>query len=204
MEEVSSLYNILVESFNGVKVVKAFTMERYERRRLHNASKKLYRRSMRIAVFDGLINPVTELVGICMISLAILAGAYLAINQHTSLFGIHISDRPLTLGSLLIFYGMLAGVSDPARRISEVFNRLQRASAASDRVFQLLDRIPKVDDAPTARPIKRHHLDLTFDGVHFSYAQARRCSTISICGSATAKPWRWSGPTAAANRRSSI
>jgi ATP-binding cassette subfamily B protein/subfamily B ATP-binding cassette protein MsbA len=169
MEEVSAIYNILVETFHGVKVVKAFTMERHERRRLHQASKKLYRRTMRIAVFDGMINPVTEFLGICMISLAILAGAYLALNQQTHLFGIHISDRPLTLSSLLIFYGMLAGVSDPARKLSEVFNRLQRASAASDRVFQLLDREPSVVDPPRPRRLARHHLDLRFDQVRFAY-----------------------------------
>jgi ATP-binding cassette subfamily B protein/subfamily B ATP-binding cassette protein MsbA len=120
-----------------------------------------------------LINPVTELMGICMISLAILAGAYLALNQQTSLFGIHISDRPLGLGSLLIFYGMLAGVSDPARKLSEVFNRLQRAAAASERVYQLLDREPTVGDPPQPKRIKRHHLDLTFDNVQFHYAGGR-------------------------------
>ena len=173
MEEITSLYAILSEAFHGVKVVKAFTMEQYERRRLHRASKKLYRRTMRIAVFDGLINPVTEMMGICMISLAILAGAYLALNQETSLFGIHISDRPLGLGSLLIFYGMLAGVSDPARKLSEVFNRLQRAAAASDRVYQLLDREPAVCDPPKPKRLKRHSLDLTFDNVRFSYGVGR-------------------------------
>ncbi len=169
MEEMSVLYNILVESFSGIKVVKAFTMERHERRRLHLASKNYFRRSMRIAVFDGLINPVTELMGICTISLAILLGAYLALNQQTHLLGIRMSDRPLTLGALLVFYGFLAGVSDPARKLTEVFNRLQRASAASDRVYQLLDREPAVWDPPRAVRLPRLGRDLVFDGVHFGY-----------------------------------
>lgn len=169
MEEMSVLYNVLVETFSGIKVVKAFTMERHERRRMHAASKQCFRKSMRIALFDGLINPVTELMGICMISLAILLGAYLALNQQTHLLGIRISDRPLTLGLLLIFYGMLAGVSDPARKLSEVFNRLQRAAAASDRVYQLLDREPAVWDPPKPQILKRHHRDLVFDRLHFSY-----------------------------------
>ena len=169
MEEMSVLYNILVETFSGIKVVKAFTMERHERRRMHLASKQCYKKSMRIAVYDGLINPVTELMGICTISLAILLGAYLALNQQTHMLGIRISDRPLTLGLLLVFYGMLAGVSDPARKLSEVFNRLQRASAASDRVYQLLDREPAVWDAPRPVVLHRHHRDLVFDQVQFSY-----------------------------------
>ncbi len=169
LEEMSSLYAILVESFGGIKVVKAFTMERYERRRFHDTSKKCYRKSMRIALFDGLINPVTEFMGMSMISMAILFGAYLVMTRQTHLMGIKMCDRPLSLSALLVFYGMLAGVSDPARRLAEVFNRLQRAAAAADRVYQLLDREPTVCDPPQPKPLARHHRDLVFEGVSFHY-----------------------------------
>src|SRR5258707_661516 len=52
MEEMSQLYTILQETFGGIKVVKAFTMERHERRRLHYNSKKFYSRAMKIARYD--------------------------------------------------------------------------------------------------------------------------------------------------------
>ncbi len=169
LEEMSSLYTILTESFTGIKVVKAFTMERYERKRFHQTSKKVYRKAMRIALFDGLINPVTEVMGISIICLAVLAGAYLVMNQETHLLGIRMCNRPLSLSSLMLFYGMLAGVSDPARRLAEVFNRVQRAAAAADRVYQLLDREPKVCDAPRPKSAHRHRRDLLIEGVSFSY-----------------------------------
>ena len=170
LEEMSALYSILVESFGGIKVVKAFTMERYERNRFHITAKKCYRKAMRIALFDGLINPVTELMGISMICLAILFGAYLVMSRETHLLGIKMCDRPLSLSALLVFYGMLAGVSDPARRLAEVFNRLQRAAAAADRVYQMLDRNPTVCDPPRPRSLERHHRDLVFDRVSFHYS----------------------------------
>jgi ATP-binding cassette, subfamily B, bacterial MsbA len=169
MEEMSSLYNILVETLGGIKVVKAFTMERHERRRFHAISKQCFRKGMRIALFDGLIHPVTEVMGIFTISVAILIGAYLVLNQQTHLFGLRMCERPLTLSSLLVFYGMLAGTSDPARKLAEVFNRLQRAAAASDRVYQLLDREPTVADPVAPRSIGRHRRDLVFDNVTFGY-----------------------------------
>ena len=80
-------------------------------------------------------------------------------------------SRPLSLSELLVFYGMLAGVSDPARRLTEVFNKLQRAAAAADRVYQLLDREPTVCDPPRPRPLPRHHRDLVFDHVSFRYTR---------------------------------
>jgi ATP-binding cassette subfamily B protein/subfamily B ATP-binding cassette protein MsbA len=170
LEEMSSLYAILAETFTGIKVVKAFTMERHERRRFHETSKKCYRKSMRIAFFDGLINPVTEVMGISTICLATLVGAYLVMNRETHLLGIKMCSRPLALSELLVFYGMLAGVSDPARRLTEVFNKLQRAAAASDRVYQLLDRQPKIRDPASPRALPRHHRDLVFDRVSFRYS----------------------------------
>ena len=170
LEEMSSLYAILAETFTGIKVVKAFTMERHERRRFHVTSKKCYRKAMRIAFFDGLINPVTEVMGISTICLATLVGAYLVMNRETHLLGIKMCSRPLALSELLVFYGMLAGVSDPARRLTEVFNKLQRAAAASDRVYQLLDRQPKICDPASPRALPRHHRDLIFDRVSFRYS----------------------------------
>jgi ATP-binding cassette subfamily B protein/subfamily B ATP-binding cassette protein MsbA len=169
LEQMSSLYTILVESFGGIKVVKAFTMERYERNRFHLNCKNFYRKTMRIALFDGLINPVTEVMGMSTICLAILFGAYLVMSHETHLLGIRMCTRPLSLGELLWFYGMLAGISDPARRLAEVFNKLQRAAAAADRVYQLLDREPTIFDPPHPRPVARHHRELVFDRVSFRY-----------------------------------
>ncbi|HEX5445592.1 MAG TPA: ABC transporter ATP-binding protein [Pirellulales bacterium] len=169
LEEMSSLYTILVETFSGIKVVKAFTMERYERKRFHMTSKKCYKKAMRIAVVDAMVNPVTEVMGISIICLAILAGAYLVMSGETHLLGIKMCSQPLSLSALMAFYGSLAGVSDPARRLTEVFSKLQRAAAASDRVYQLLDREPTVCNPPRPRVLARHHRELVFDSVSFRY-----------------------------------
>ncbi|MBX9791074.1 MAG: ABC transporter ATP-binding protein/permease [Pirellulales bacterium] len=169
MEEMSQIYGILDESLQGIKVVKAFTMERHERRRFHLASKSFYARSMRIAWYDALTHPLTESMGMLTIFLAMLAGAYLVIGQRTHLLGIRMTNQPLDLVSMMMFYAMLAGTSDPARKLSDIFNRLQRASAAADRVYALLDREPEVRDPAHPRRIGRHHREIAFENVSFSY-----------------------------------
>ena len=169
MEQMSSMFSILVETFNGIKVVKAFTMERYERRRFHEIGKHCLRHGMRIAMLDSMINPITEIMGIFIICVAILAGAYLVLNQQTHLLGVRMSDRPLTMSGLLIFYGFLAGVSDPVRKVSEVYGRLQRAAAASDRVYQLLDRKPSMAEPAGSRQVPRHNRELLLENISFGY-----------------------------------
>jgi ATP-binding cassette subfamily B protein/subfamily B ATP-binding cassette protein MsbA len=174
MEEMSQIYNILEESFQGIKVVKAFTMERYERWRFHEKSKDYFKRSMRIARYDSMTRPATELMGIATIALALMAGAYLVLKQETRLFGIPMCDRPLSLSSLLLFYGLLAGVSDPARKLSEVFGRIQRSAAACDRIFAVIDREPVIVDPPTPKPFRRHRQGISFSNVSFRYPSGGR------------------------------
>jgi len=171
MEEMSQIYQVLSEAFGGIKVVKAFTNERYERWRFSEKNREFFRKAMKIARYDSLIRPLTEVMGMTTISVAILAGAYLVLNQQTHLLGIRMCDRPLSIGSLLLFYGLLAGVSDPARRLSDVFGHLQRAAAAADRIYQMMDREPAICDPP--RPVKafRHRKMITLSGVRFAYPE---------------------------------
>src|SRR5262249_42755174 len=124
---------------------------------------------MRISRFDALVHPVTELAGITMICLTLLAGTYLVLSGDVYLLGIRMRDKPLSLDLLFVFYGLLVGSIDPARKLTDVFNRIQRASAASDRVFQLFDREPAVRDPARSSIIKRHHRDIVLDNVDFSY-----------------------------------
>lgn len=174
MEEMSQIYNLLTETFDGIKVVKAFTMERYERRRFHEGCKNYFRKAARIARYDSLTHPLTEMIGVTIISFALLAGAYLVIYRETSLFGIKMSDQPLSLPALALFYGLLAGVSDPARKLSEIFSRMQRASAAADRIYQQIDRQPKIVDTSSPRRLPRHRHTLRFDHIGFAYAPGKR------------------------------
>jgi len=192
-EEFSTVFDHLEETFSGIKVIKAFTMESHERSRFHQTSKQYYRRSMKIAIYNSLVSPITETMGVAIIIVAMLAGGYLVLNQQTHLFGIKISDQPLTHGLLGLFYACLAGASDPARRLSGVFNGLQRAAAASDRVYELLDRTSKVTDpqvpAKLPAPLGRIHFrdvrfsynknELILDGVNL---QIDRGETIAIVG----------------------
>ena len=84
MEGMAQLYSTLEEVFRGVKVVKSFTMEPQERNRFHNDSKKYYRCSMRIARYDSLSHPLTEILGVVMICTALGAGAYIC-GEETAL-----------------------------------------------------------------------------------------------------------------------
>ena len=169
MEEMSQLYNTLTETFTGIQTVKAFTMEGFERNRFHQSAKEFFRKSLKIVFYNSLTKPITEILGVGVISLALVAGAYLVLNQETHLLGIRICDRPMSLGSLLLFYGLLAGVSDPARKLSEVFATIQAGVAACERIYPVMDREPTILEPVESKTTARPHHRLLFDNVEFHY-----------------------------------
>jgi ATP-binding cassette subfamily B protein/subfamily B ATP-binding cassette protein MsbA len=144
LERMSSIYKILQESFQGVRVVKAFTMEPYERRRFREATRDYYRKAMKVLNIDAAADPVIELLGVTAVGLALLSGSYLVMSGRTDLFGLQLLDQPLEAESLLSLYVLLAAVADPVRKLSSVFTRIQSGCAAADRIFAYIDLRPKI------------------------------------------------------------
>jgi ATP-binding cassette subfamily B protein/subfamily B ATP-binding cassette protein MsbA len=169
MEEIALLYGILGEVFASIKIVKAFTLEKNQRRRFHRNTKEIFKRGMKISRYDALVHPLTEMMGISAICLGILAGAYLVLNHATHIFGIRITSRELSMTDLMVFYAAIIGTTDPARKLTDVFNRLQRAAAASDRIYQYFDREPAIKDAKKPVRLHRHCRDLEFKNIRFGY-----------------------------------
>ena len=169
LDEMSQIYAVLGDTLRAMKVVKAYTMERISRRRFDQVSRRFFRRAMKVSIYDAMVRPTIEMMGIGIICIAILGGAYLVLNEETHLLGIKISERPLSISAMMLFFGLLAGVSDPARKLSGVIGKLQRAAAAADRVFELLDRDPELSRSEPSAPSIRHHRDVVFRDVVFSY-----------------------------------
>jgi ATP-binding cassette subfamily B protein/subfamily B ATP-binding cassette protein MsbA len=144
LEQMSSLYKILQEAFQGIRAVKLFTMEARERRRFADATRDYHDRATRVAFIEAFCDPIIEILGLTAVALALLAGSYLVLTGRTHLFGLQLTSGPMEPETLLQLYILLAATADPVRKLSNVFTRLQSAFAASDRVFSALDMVPKV------------------------------------------------------------
>lgn len=169
LERMSSIYKILQESFQGIRVVKAFTMEPYERRRFCSATKDYYYKAMRVVNMDALAGPIIEFLGVAAMAGALLIGAYLVVNDQTHLFTMRMTGQPLDAAALLTLYTCLAAIADPVRKLSSVSNRVQSASSAADRVFSALDMKPRVSGNSNNPRLPRHEQAIEFRDICFSY-----------------------------------
>jgi ATP-binding cassette subfamily B protein/subfamily B ATP-binding cassette protein MsbA len=169
LERMSNIYKILQETFQGIRVVKAFTTEPYERRRFSAATRDYYKKAMLVVNLDAAASPVIELLGVAAVAGALLAGAYLVLSKKLELFGLPMTSQPLEAASLLQLYALLAAIADPVRKLSSVFTRLQSGAAAADRIFGMADRLPRVRGNSDGQRLQRHHHSIEFRDVCFSY-----------------------------------
>lgn len=170
MAGMADVFQTLIETFKAVKTVRIFNRERTERHRFKRNARTLYNMQLRIALYDSLLRPITEVMSIVSISLSMLVGAYLVLNQETHLLGwIKISDKPITPTMLLMFYAMLAGAADPARKMSEIVNVIVRGGTACQNLVRTFDQPCLVTAPENPIPVPLHQHSITFENVYFAY-----------------------------------
>ena len=173
MEESAKLLNRLFQSVTYMRVVRAFTSEDSERERFKEVADTVYQKSMRISVYGALSRINNELLGVSMITLSVLAGGYLVLNEtlFMQVFGLDIRmcDAPMSFGRLMLFFGFLIGVADPLRKLADVYNQVQGGAVAADRVFPLIDQVPAVQDPASPVEFPTGALRIEFDDVRFEY-----------------------------------
>jgi len=171
MEESARLLNRLFQSITYLPAVKAFAMEGHERSRFRETAKEVYRKHMRIATFTALARTNNEMVGVLIIGLTLLAGGYLVLNEQTHVFGIQLSATPMSNSEIMTFFAFLVGVSDPLRKMGNVFNEIQSGAVAAERTFPLYDHKAKIanpanpEKFPVAAPaIEFRNVNFAYDG----------------------------------------
>ena len=177
LERMSEMFRVVRESFDGLRVVKAFTGESRERRRFRAASADYLKRTLRVINIDALVGPLLETIGVLAISLALIAGAYLVLTPSTHLFGLRMVDDPISPEALLTLYMLLVTIADPVRKLSSVYTKMQSGMVAADRLYALYDRIPAVQPNANGPILPKHVKSVMFENVSFSYVAGR----VALC-----------------------
>ena len=162
-------HHVLLEAFNNVLTVQAYTMEDFERDRFRTCTKDMLKTGMKHTFYYALANPITEVLGIGMVATSIAVGAWLVINQQTQIFGITMTERPMTVPGIMVFFGMLIGASDPVRKLSGVFTGVNVGIVGAQALYPLLDTPSTLHEPAEPRTLTRPHREIRLDHVTFSY-----------------------------------
>jgi subfamily B ATP-binding cassette protein MsbA len=162
-------HHVLLEALNNVLTVQAYTMEPFERQRFRDCTRDMMRFGMRNAFYHALANPITEVLGIGMVATSIAVGAWLVINQETQIFGITMTEQPMTVPGIMIFFGFLIGASDPVRKLSGVVTGLNMGIVGAQGIYPLLDTQSKLVEAAEPKRLPSPHREIRLENVSFSY-----------------------------------
>jgi ATP-binding cassette subfamily B protein/subfamily B ATP-binding cassette protein MsbA len=162
-------HHVLLEALNNVLTVQAYTMEEFERQRFRTCTGDMLRTGMWHSFYHALANPITEILGIGMVATSIAVGAWLVINQQTKIFGITMTDQPMTVPGIMIFFGFLIGASDPVRKLSGVITGLNIGIVGAQSLYPLLDTPSKLVEALHPRSLPSPHREIRLEDVSFSY-----------------------------------
>jgi ATP-binding cassette subfamily B protein/subfamily B ATP-binding cassette protein MsbA len=162
-------HHVLLEALNNVLTVQAFTMESFEKQQFRDCTGEMLRIGMRQTFYRSLANPITEILGIGMVATSIAVGAWLVINQETTIFGVTMTDQPMTVPGIMLFFGFLIGASDPVRKLSGVITGLNMGIVGAQGIYPLLDTKSKLVEAAQPKQILSPHREIRLENVSFSY-----------------------------------
>ncbi len=171
LDKAQRFQHVMLEALGSIHTVQAYGMEKTERERFDSTTLDLVRLAIKGAFYNALTRPITELLGIGMVGTTVIAGAYLVLNHETHLLGIRITDTPLSVSTMMLFFGLLIGASDPVRKLSTVFASINSGIAAADILYPLLDGETQIKSPPHPKPVARPHSLLELRDLSFAYHQ---------------------------------
>ncbi len=157
MGQMSSLVE---ETVGGIRVVKAFGMEDYERGRFLALIGGFMKHQMRVFRVNALSFPIMELVAGFGIAGVLFYG------------GLRVSSGEATAGTLMSFLAAVIMLYEPVKRLSGANNQIQQGLSAAERVFDILDEDVLVSDKVDAKSLPKFQQSICFKDVYLQYPTA--------------------------------
>jgi subfamily B ATP-binding cassette protein MsbA len=156
-ETIGDLSMLIHEAITGIRIVKAFGMEEYEKSRFDVENERLFRIYMRIQKVRALSSPVMETLGGLGIAAIIWIGGFQVLKGHA------------TPGTFFSFMTALFMLYQPIKKINKSNSVVQEGLSAAKRIFDVIDTEQEIVEAPHPAEFPRHWKTLAFDHVSFAY-----------------------------------
>ncbi|MFC1658014.1 ABC transporter ATP-binding protein [Candidatus Omnitrophota bacterium] len=156
-EKMADIHSSLYEAIFGARIVKAFCAEKQSIRRFDQQNYDFYKLAMKIFKRQLLLSPLTEYIGVLAAIFVFFWG------------GREVIAGKLSFGVFGLFLGALLSLIKPFKKLSQVYSLNQQATAASARIYEVLNTEVKVRNRAGAAELSRPRSSIVFEGVWFAY-----------------------------------
>lgn len=160
-ERAAEITSLLQESISAIRVVKSFVRETYEIKRFEEQNWRNFQAAMKNVKLSSLLTPTVEFLAAIAVTFIVWFGGYEVVNEV------------ITAGELVAFLTYAVNLANPVKRLSRVYAAIQRAMAAADRVFSVMDLDEKIIDVPGAKPLPPIKGEVEFRDITFSYKEGQ-------------------------------
>ena len=172
-QEVAAKYgetlSTLDETLGGLRVIKAFNIEKLLRLKFFKGNQELLASKNKISYRRDLASPLSEVMGVILFAAVLYYGGRLVLNNE-------LLEASVFLGFLGIFYNII----NPAKALSTSFSNMRKGAAAINRIEEVLNTPITVDDNPTGKQITSFDTKIEFRNVVFAYDDAVILDNINL------------------------
>ncbi len=158
-ETLGAVTATLAEDIAGMRVLQAFTREPAARENFRVVSNRYRDSNMQTVVLNGIYFPIVDLLSSAATAIVLGYGGWLAFHHQVS------------IGILVAFLGYLTNFFDPVQQLSQLYNTFLSAVAALDKITDVMDEEPEVEDADGAVELPHVRGAVAFDSVRFAYGR---------------------------------
>ncbi len=149
-----SFANILIEFLAGIQTIKIFSMEGFSLKKYKEQNERMAVLESKTAKYGLLTRPILHAITTLCLACVVLFGLY---------------TIGMSLSQLIVFCGMLQLVYEPVKKFADENGNIQRGIVAAERMFEVLDIKPDIQDHPDATKLNCFTDSITFDKVWFRY-----------------------------------
>ncbi len=157
-ETTGILNSKLQETLSGIRVIRAFATEKQEIHNFKKISLELKKVVMKTVGYNAKSNSVSEALNYIMVAILLLFGGYRILR-----------GRVFTTGDFITIMTSIGSMYTPIRRSANIYNSLSTNIPSIGRIFEILDVVPEIADAPDCIKFEEFRSDITFENVDFRY-----------------------------------
>ncbi len=156
-KKMATIYNLLFETITGNKIVKAFTMEKFEIKKFFQATLSYFKTSLKLAKIGSFSSPFMEFMGGVLGALILVVGTT------------RITRGYMTPGDFSSFIFAIFMMYTPIKRLSRANNTIQQGVVCYERIQEIQQSVPQIEEHPDASPLPPVKGNVRFEDVSFSY-----------------------------------
>ncbi len=163
-EVYGNMVSFLDEALSGIKIIKAFNATDFVKDRFNNENEHFSKIGRRMVRRQQLGSPVSEFLGVIMVTILVLYGGYL----------VTIQDSALDATKFIAYIAIFSQVMRPAKALTDSFSNINSGIAAGERVLELIDNRPAFTDSYGAEELVDFDKSIQFKNISFSYDENKQ------------------------------